>query len=49
MAQVKKGDRVKFNYALTLKDGKVFESNYAAFNFGLRTWVSVPCPRAYAK
>lgn len=27
MAQVKKGDRVKFNYALTLKDGKVFESN----------------------
>ena len=27
MAQVKKGDRVKFNYALTLKDGKVFETN----------------------
>ena len=27
MAQVKKGDRVKFNYSLTLKDGKVFESN----------------------
>ena len=27
MAQVKKGDRVKFNYTLTLKDGKVFESN----------------------
>jgi len=27
MAQVKKGDRVKFNYTLTLKDGKVYESN----------------------
>ena len=27
MAQVKKGDRVKFNYSLTLKDGRVFESN----------------------
>jgi peptidylprolyl isomerase len=27
MAQVKKGDRVKFNYALKLKDGKVFETN----------------------
>jgi peptidylprolyl isomerase len=27
MAQVKKGDRVKFNYTLTLKDGKVVESN----------------------
>ena len=27
MAQVKKGDRAKFNYSLTLKDGKVFESN----------------------
>ena len=27
MAQVKKGDRVKFNYTLTLKDGKVFETN----------------------
>jgi len=27
MAQVKKGDRVKFNYSLALKDGKVFESN----------------------
>jgi peptidylprolyl isomerase len=27
MAQVKKGDRVKFNYTLTLKDGTVFESN----------------------
>lgn len=27
MAQVKKGDRVKFNYALKLKDGKVYESN----------------------
>ena len=27
MAQVKKGDRVKFNYELKLKDGKVYESN----------------------
>jgi len=27
MAQVRKGDRVKFNYALKLKDGSVFESN----------------------
>jgi peptidylprolyl isomerase len=27
MAQVKKGDRVKFNYTLTLKDGKVYETN----------------------
>jgi peptidylprolyl isomerase len=27
MAQVKKGDRVRFNYTLTLKDGKVYESN----------------------
>ena len=27
MAQVKKGDRVRFNYSLTLKDGKVFETN----------------------
>src|SRR5512134_2463895 len=27
MAQVKKGDRVRFNYALKLKDGKIVESN----------------------
>ena len=27
MAQVKKGDRAKFNYSLTLKDGKAYESN----------------------
>jgi peptidylprolyl isomerase len=27
MAQVKKGDRARFNYALTLKDGKAYESN----------------------
>jgi peptidylprolyl isomerase len=27
MAQVKKGERVKFNYALKLKDGKVIETN----------------------
>jgi peptidylprolyl isomerase len=30
MAQVKKGDRVKFNYTLKLKDGKVFESNFGS-------------------
>lgn len=30
MAQVKKGDRVKFNYALKLKDGKIVESNMGA-------------------
>jgi peptidylprolyl isomerase len=30
MAQVKKGDRVKFNYALKLKDGKVFETNFGS-------------------
>lgn len=30
MAQVKKGDRVKFNYALKLKDGKVAETNFGA-------------------
>lgn len=30
MAQAKKGDRVKFNYALSLKDGKVVESNLGA-------------------
>ena len=28
MAQVKKGDRVKLHYALKLKDGSVFESNF---------------------
>ena len=27
MAQVKKGDRARFNYALTLKDGKAYETN----------------------
>jgi len=27
MAQAKKGDRVRFHYTLTLKDGKVVESN----------------------
>jgi FKBP-type peptidyl-prolyl cis-trans isomerase 2 len=27
MAQVKKGDRARFNYSLTLKDGKAYESN----------------------
>lgn len=27
MAQVKKGDRVRFNYALKLKDGKIVETN----------------------
>ena len=30
MAQVKKGDRVKFNYALKLKDGKVHETNFGS-------------------
>jgi peptidylprolyl isomerase len=30
MAQVKKGDRVKLHYALKLKDGKVFESNFGS-------------------
>jgi FKBP-type peptidyl-prolyl cis-trans isomerase 2 len=30
MAQVKKGDRVRFNYALKLKDGKVVETNMGA-------------------
>jgi len=30
MAQVKKGDRVKFNYALKLKDGKVVETNFGS-------------------
>lgn len=30
MAQVKKGDRVKFHYALKLKDGKLVESNYGS-------------------
>ena len=30
MAQVKKGDRVKFNYALKLKDGKIFETNFGS-------------------
>ena len=30
MAQVKKGDRVKFNYALKLKDGKVYETNFGS-------------------
>jgi peptidylprolyl isomerase len=28
VASVKKGDRVRFNYALKLKDGKVFETNF---------------------
>ncbi|HWR97818.1 MAG TPA: peptidylprolyl isomerase [Candidatus Methanoperedens sp.] len=30
MAQVKKGDRVRFNYALKLKDGKVYETNFGS-------------------
>jgi len=30
VAQVKKGDRVKFNYTLKLKDGKVFETNFGS-------------------
>jgi len=30
MAQVRKGDRVRFNYALKLKDGKVFETNFGS-------------------
>lgn len=30
MAQVKKGDRVRFNYALKLKDGKVVETNFGS-------------------
>ena len=30
MAQVKKGDRVKLHYALKLKDGNVFETNFGS-------------------
>lgn len=30
MAQVKKGDRVKFNYTLKLKDGTTVESNFGS-------------------
>lgn len=30
MAQVKKGDRVRLHYALKLKDGKLFESNFGS-------------------
>jgi putative phosphoesterase len=47
MAQVKKGDRVKFNYALKLKDGKVVESNGSALEITVgkarrsRVWSSL--------